>query len=160
MIHFFRFIRWYVTMDSTQNAWSITMWYTRRSDKLFIVILPVPAFKQAHNKDMLVGAEACRNTKSGFLTYKYLTHLKNPHFVVKCTFGWGWGVNVALPAPRLLNSFQSLIASTLKVLCLKGMAAGHVCHWYEMTVKGCFMIRVRDQSHLRWKTMRFRYVWY
>ena len=27
---FFRYIRWYVTMDSTQNAWSVTMWYTRR----------------------------------------------------------------------------------------------------------------------------------
>ena len=26
--------------------------------------------------------------------------------------------------------------------------------------QGCFMIRVRDQSHLRWKTMCFRYVWY
>ena len=27
-------------------------------------------------------------------------------------------------------------------------------------IKGCFMIRVHDQSHLRWKTMCFRYVWY
>ena len=26
--------------------------------------------------------------------------------------------------------------------------------------KGCFMIRVRDQSHLRWKTMCFKCVWY
>ena len=24
------YIRWYITMDSTKNAWSITMWYTRR----------------------------------------------------------------------------------------------------------------------------------
>ena len=31
MIHFFRYIRWYVTMDSTQNSWSVTMWYTRRN---------------------------------------------------------------------------------------------------------------------------------
>ena len=30
MWNFFRYIRWYVTMDSTQNAWSVTMWYTRR----------------------------------------------------------------------------------------------------------------------------------
>ena len=29
-----------------------------------------------------------------------------------------------------------------------------------LAVMGCFMIRVRDQSHLRWKTMCFRYVWY
>ena len=27
-------------------------------------------------------------------------------------------------------------------------------------VRGCFMIRVHNQSHLRWKTMCFWYVWY
>ena len=32
--------------------------------------------------------------------------------------------------------------------------------WSTILYKGCFMIRVRDQSHLRWKTMCFRYVWY
>ena len=30
MIHFVWYIQWYVTIDSTQNAWSVKMWYTRQ----------------------------------------------------------------------------------------------------------------------------------
>ena len=45
-------------------------------------------------------------------------------------------------------------------MTLTSMILTKARNWPIDMLKGCFMIRVRDQSHLRWKTMRFRYVRY
>ena len=56
------------------------------------------------------------------------------------------------------------VARSWRFLCFQNASMIlHKCHiqtFCHSVVKGCFMIRVRDQSHLGWKMMCFRYVWY
>ena len=76
-IHFFRDIRWYLSIDSTQNTWSITMWYKWRNitNLIYLLFFHVGLTFNFSLSIFII----CDLTSLIIIDFKCLTRKKNKH---------------------------------------------------------------------------------